>query len=669
MPINNIKEVTISMLKINLHTNIPSNYIVTLAHDMLYQPTDKKSKKLSNLYYPYFTFDIKYSNEILYNMSYEERKKFFFDYDTYVEVLKDMILLQKTSPDEKEDDILNEEYDDNYGIDITDKEKNEEIIIEYLNEYNEELYRESNKEESEKIKKIIKDIDYARKEISDHNISLMLEVLFPTTFPTVNDVNDSFNQNIKEALNTKLSIKGELPSLIQPLISGIQIPYSYISINTSKYTVVKTLWLNDFLNHPRYKELIINFNKFYNDNHKNNNFLEKKIIKTSRTIFNNFTLLNENTFDKNTESFENDIKLSEESENKYGKKNVNLYANIYGILNLIRKIYKKIKKIKKEKNYSKNKIIEILDSIDDIEYMYKISSQKIYFPQNVKNFIEDLIKETRLPRSLNGISKMDESSFKNISAININDPKNKNIVDSLNEIYPSYVNFLSLLNNFVKPNYQTTHLQLQKLFNDYVKGTNGNLYDLIKNYIKTKFLLNSPTDLLLEEDPTINTEIFSDNYLYIGLNFSDSMFGSNANSNNNQDLVNDNNTDNTDNTNNMFYQGGENESENVLPMNKKNNSMDLITYEIDVLIDLIGGEINNENINDIKCKYKSESLGNMFVRLINKKYPWNVDKKRFYITVDELSITENKNKPKTLKQKYGLKSKQGGKRYTIKYKK
>ena len=580
-----------------------------------------------------------------------------------------MILLQKTSPDEKEDDILNEEYDDNYGIDITDKEKNEEIIIEYLNEYNEELYRESNKEESEKIKKIIKDIDYARKEISDHNISLMLEVLFPTTFPTVNDVNDSFNQNIKEALNTKLSIKGELPSLIQPLISGIQIPYSYISINTSKYTVVKTLWLNDFLNHPRYKELIINFNKFYNDNHKNNNFLEKKIIKTSRTIFNNFTLLNENTFDKNTESFENDIKLSEESENKYGKKNVNLYANIYGILNLIRKIYKKIKKIKKEKNYSKNKIIEILDSIDDIEYMYKISSQKIYFPQNVKNFIEDLIKETRLPRSLNGISKMDESSFKNISAININDPKNKNIVDSLNEIYPSYVNFLSLLNNFVKPNYQTTHLQLQKLFNDYVKGTNGNLYDLIKNYIKTKFLLNSPTDLLLEEDPTINTEIFSDNYLYIGLNFSDSMFGSNANSNNNQDLVNDNNTDNTDNTNNMFYQGGENESENVLPMNKKNNSMDLITYEIDVLIDLIGGEINNENINDIKCKYKSESLGNMFVRLINKKYPWNVDKKRFYITVDELSITENKNKPKTLKQKYGLKSKQGGKRYTIKYKK
>jgi hypothetical protein len=239
----------------------------------------------------------------------------------------------------------------------------------------------------------------------------------------------------------------------------------------------------------------------------------------------------------------------------------------------------------------------------------------------------------------------------------------------LNEIYPSYVNFLSLLNNFVKPNYQTTHLQLQKIFNDYVKGTNGNLYDLIKNYIKTKFLLNSPTDLLLEEDPTINTEIFSDNYLYIGLNFSDSMFGSNANSNNNQDLVNDNNTDNTDNTNNMFYQGGENESENALPMNKLNNSMDLITYEIDVLIDLIGGEINNENINDIKCKYKSESLGNMFVRLINKKYPWNVDKKRFYITVDELLINENKNKPKTLKQKYGLKSKQGGKRYTRKYKK
>lgn len=664
MPIDNINNVTISMLKINLHTNIPSNVIVELTYNMLYQPNEKKTDKKLNLYYPFFTFDMKYSSEILYSMTYEERKQFFFNYDKYVEVLKDMLLLQNTSSEEEE--VTENIVEDEYNFKKTDSDKKKEIINEYLNEYNEELYKDTN--ENEFIKKTIKDIDYERKENSDYNISLMLEVLFPTTFPTVNNVNDSYNEYIKGSLNTKLSIKGEVPSIIQPLFSGIQLPYSYLNINSSIHTVVRTLWLNDLLNNPKYKELIIKFNKFYDDNHEDNNFLEKKVIKISRTAFNNFKLLDEDTFDSIIEDFENDISIREQTEEQYvNKKNISFFYNIYTLIGLLRKIYSKIFKIKKNKDYSKKKLLYLLDVIDNIDYIYKNISDNIQFPYYIKKFINDLLRETSLPRTLNKILKVDKTSIKNITAIDTTDEDNKEIVNSLESIYPSYIDFLTLLNKFVEPNYQSTHLHLQKVINDYVKGINGDLYDLIKNYIKTKFLLDSPTDLLLEQDPSIKPEIFNDYYLYTGLNFS--TYNSNYESSNKEKEYNE--EENYD-----IQQGGDlnNDSDTIdntqldEETNNVNQTMDLITYEIDVLIDLIGGKIDDDNINNINCKYKSESFGDMFVKLINKKYPWSIDKNRFYITVDELINTKPVEKPRTLKKKYKLNSKYGGnKKYSRKY--
>ena len=42
----------------------------------------------------------------------------------------------------------------------------------------------------------------------------------------------------------------------------------------------------------------------------------------------------------------------------------------------------------------------------------------------------------------------------------------------------------------------------------------------------------------------------------------------------------------------------------------------------------------------------------MFKQLKSRKYDWKIDKKRFYISLDELKLP--KTKKKTLKEKYGL---------------
>ena len=75
MPIDNINDITISRLKINLNTNIPNNPSVTLTYELLYQPVNKKDKIKENEKdvkligtFPFFTFDVKYSKEILYKV-------------------------------------------------------------------------------------------------------------------------------------------------------------------------------------------------------------------------------------------------------------------------------------------------------------------------------------------------------------------------------------------------------------------------------------------------------------------------------------------------------------------------------------------------------------------------------------------------------------------------
>jgi hypothetical protein len=191
---------TVNELVINLDHNIPGNAstsVMKFTKDNLFHPEmENVTKKLNT--YPYFTSDVEYPL-IIRNLDYASRIEFLFNKAEFIKTLR-------------------------------------------INA----------------IKKV-KDLDLeTRKHNETNNVLFMIELLFPTRFPTYNDITDSYTKHIEESNG----------------ISGIQMRlltdyfktkyYSYININGETYTTRRVVWLNDILNHNGYHDLRDKYEKFIN---------------------------------------------------------------------------------------------------------------------------------------------------------------------------------------------------------------------------------------------------------------------------------------------------------------------------------------------------------------------------------------------------------------------
>jgi hypothetical protein len=90
----------------------------------------------------------------------------------------------------------------------------------------------------------------------------MIELLFPTVYPIMNDNSSSFEKYLKGNNNISLSLKGSLPNFIRDLVPSLDVDFSYLKINGIIYTVTSTCILDDFINHPEYRGLIDKFLEF-----------------------------------------------------------------------------------------------------------------------------------------------------------------------------------------------------------------------------------------------------------------------------------------------------------------------------------------------------------------------------------------------------------------------
>uniref|UniRef100_A0A6C0DK39 Uncharacterized protein n=1 Tax=viral metagenome TaxID=1070528 RepID=A0A6C0DK39_9ZZZZ len=91
-----------------------------------------------------------------------------------------------------------------------------------------------------------------RDEIIEHNIMTMIEILFPTKFPVITDIHTSYDKIIGKT------------SLHRMILNPIKPKYfSYLNISGKDYTFKKSIWLNDFLNHPLYRKLLEDYRKFW----------------------------------------------------------------------------------------------------------------------------------------------------------------------------------------------------------------------------------------------------------------------------------------------------------------------------------------------------------------------------------------------------------------------
>ena len=151
-------------LKILIRSNILKNNDTEydkfeLTKDNLYLQDQKKFNKTLNTY-PYFTYQFEYPRDKLLSLSMRKRIEFFFNLDQFVLFLA------------------------TYG--------------------HEQVNYEINK-----------------LQVSNHNVMVMLEILFPTQFPIHNDIKDSHNHYI----NGNRGISNQMLSMIT---HPFQRKYSYI---------------------------------------------------------------------------------------------------------------------------------------------------------------------------------------------------------------------------------------------------------------------------------------------------------------------------------------------------------------------------------------------------------------------------------------------------------
>ena len=104
-------------IKIMLDTNIPEKSMVPFTKSLLYNPILKTSGSLNE--YPYFTQDVQFPY-FLYQMTYEECVRFFFNKD---EMMK--LLMKYTSPERKDTEQPTQEFKTQFDIDKQSEKERE----------------------------------------------------------------------------------------------------------------------------------------------------------------------------------------------------------------------------------------------------------------------------------------------------------------------------------------------------------------------------------------------------------------------------------------------------------------------------------------------------------------------------------------------------------------
>jgi hypothetical protein len=191
------KKNNVKPLKIMIETNV-SEKPFPLTFSNIYNPlvSEIPSNVVMNEY-PYFIETIPYPEEILAKKEYSELLRVFFNEDEFINTI-----VKRSSHASNAD----------YDIEIVEK-----------------------------------------------NIIIMLNLIFPTSYPSSNNINTSFNKYLQKI---PYELKIDLGELTRGLnFSGsidtfFKREYSYLKINGKTYTVSEITWLNDMLNDPLYRQLI-----------------------------------------------------------------------------------------------------------------------------------------------------------------------------------------------------------------------------------------------------------------------------------------------------------------------------------------------------------------------------------------------------------------------------
>ena len=243
-------EFEVEPLKVMIYTNITNSKdeMVEFNRGMLHipkSPDDETNTEMTLANLPFFTSDIEYPISRLNRMNYHDRVNFFFNQKNFIDILRPYYR-QKSKPKDEKDDVDSDVDSDDDSDDDSDYDDSaSDQTTETYESYGWLL------DNDDTGTKYYDDRNYSvRERITRKNIKTMLEILFPTKFPVINDVQTSY-EYIQNQKSTR-------PFWFNPFQTHY---FSYLTIGGKIYTIKKTVWLNDILNHPVYQKIFIEYRK------------------------------------------------------------------------------------------------------------------------------------------------------------------------------------------------------------------------------------------------------------------------------------------------------------------------------------------------------------------------------------------------------------------------
>ena len=418
--------IKLDTIRIMIDTNIPGKEPLELKRQMIFHPTLKASSMQKMSDYPFITKDRCYQPEVsryLNTQTYDKKISFFFSKQKQLKVFEDLNMYDSSN----------------------------------------KVTKQTNNNESNANKIYVK------------NIKLMLKMLFPNSFPALNNIKDSYSMLISpdQSEDTIFSWKNMYPHFLKKGLYPDQSDqyYSYLQIDGKIYTTTQLIWLNDIFNHPKYRQLIDKYDFFIGWKSQQKNLLVNDLSKKQDKF--------KTDFNGTYEIKDADIKILESK--KYDLKGIpkdsRSYAEKFDTNKNIDDIIKNINDIKDMLNSDKTDYAKILDSALAIRKLYKQVADKIILSKDIENKITRLITSIT---EINAIINI-QHKFIDTNEIVLNyEAEDKATVDELKDKYPEYIEFVDLFKTFIRPKQNTTNVELQETIENFATGNKTEFDKLVQ---------------------------------------------------------------------------------------------------------------------------------------------------------------------------------------------
>ena len=398
-----------------------------------------------------------------------------------------------------------------------------------------------------------------------NNVIVMLELFFPTSFPSKQNIHSSYDDKIKQIPLVTNQGDSVIPDFILNYFHANPQQFSYLQIGGAKYTVTSVTWLNDVVNHPDYNKLIREVHKY--------TIWEQNLKKTTRRQIETLKKQFLNTWKKCADLFKE-------------------YINITGIGALIKRIFesiyfeqdinKQIKKVADLDKYRHEKNADLPREIiynDNVTKLLRISTS-VHTLNQTLDYFED-------PSQFPDLFVKQEKEYDDFAGL-------RNILLR----YPVFINTMRYISSFVAPYYnsvsqgregseiaasgsvlrETSNVKLQNTITQFVNSSADKMSSMNQAPISLKNFAEVVVNKYLNEQTRTDVD---------DTDVSDLM---------NTDVVTLHNSNAADKKEDQVVQ---------------ENSM----YEIYLEVDVVKGILNYENIGKLFCQYRGSLLEKMYEQL------------------------------------------------------